>query len=126
MKEQRQYDPAERAAATAALLAGQSVTQVAKAYSIPKGTASAWKKRAFARAGKVDPATQKRAAADKIGELLTKYLESNLRALDAHARVFADETWIREQDAQQIAVLHGIMTDKAVRLLEALSAGGES
>lgn len=111
----RQYSDAEKAAALAALLAGQSLHSVAAEYRIPRGTLKHW--RAQSHPGPVDP--QKR---DRIGSLLLQYLEANLEALTAQARVFGDPAWLREQGAQEVGVLHGIMTDKAVRLIEAFSA----
>lgn len=111
----RQYSDAEKAAALAALLAGQSLNSVAAEYHIPRGTLKFWK--AQNHPGPVDP--QKR---DRIGELLLQYLEANLEALAAQAQVFGDPKWLRRQGAQEVGVLHGIMTDKAVRLIEAFSA----
>ncbi len=74
-----------------------------------------WKGRA--RAIPVDPQKE-----NVIGDLLIEYLEANLRALKAQAEVFTDKTWLTEQGASEAAILHGVMTDKAVRLIEAFSA----
>lgn len=112
------YSPDTKAAVLAALLEGQSVTAVAKEYSIPEGTVKSWKSRQRGGEHVATVAPQKRA---EIGDLLMGYLEANLRALKAQAEVFADPDWIRKQDASEAAVLHGVQTDKAVRLLEALS-----
>ncbi len=57
---------------------------------------------------------------EAIGELLVKYLETNLRTLAAQSAVFADEEWLKKQSASEVAVLHGVIIDKTVRLLEAL------
>lgn len=108
-----------KAAAMAALVAGQSISEVAKKYKIPRGTVSNWAGR-VRRNGCVSPTTKK-----EIGKLLLEYLETNLAALKAQARVFADESWIAKQDASDLAILHGVCTDKAVRLLEALDRGTE-
>ena len=100
----------------AALLEGQSVSSVAKEYKIPKGTASNWKRKAQAEADGVQPdRTQKK----EIGDLLVEYLQANLKALRAQAEVFTDAEWLKSQDAASAATLHGVMTDKAVRLIEA-------
>lgn len=104
------YSDETRAAVLASLLAGQSIGQVSREYNIPKGTVSAWK----SRRGR-ESATQKR----EIGELLLIYLRTNLEALTAQAEAFKDSTWLRGQSASDVAVLHGVMTDKAIRLLEA-------
>lgn len=113
MTEQRSYDEATKAAVMAALLTGQSVNSVAKAYQIPEATVRYWraKSKAFSGVG-----AQKR---DEISEKLYAYLMANLDALKVQSDVFADPKWLREQPANELAVLHGVLTDKAIRLLEA-------
>ena len=49
-----------------------------------------------------------------------EYLKGSLHTLQEQARFFADAEWLRKQDAADVAVLHGVLTDKVVRLLEAL------
>jgi transposase-like protein len=110
------YSDETKAAVMAALLTGQSVSQVAREYDIPKGTVSSWKNRGVA--------TQK-SNTPEIGELILEYLQANLTALQAQARQFADPKWLEKQDASSVAVLHGVMTDKAIRLIEAMSKDGE-
>lgn len=109
----RQYDPDTKAAVMAALLTGQSVASVATEYDIPKGTVKYWRAQAGV-SSQVDP--QKKG---EIGDLLLAYLRANLTALEAQAQVFADKAWLKNQPASELAVLHGVMTDKAVRLMEA-------
>ena len=102
----------------AALLAGQSVSAVAREYKLPKGTVSGWKRKATQEvAGVASDATQKA----EVGDLLLEYLRASMEALTAQARLFGDPAWLRTQDASQLAVLHGVQTDKAIRLLEAMS-----
>jgi hypothetical protein len=98
----------------AALLAGQGVTEVAAAYDLPPSTVSRWKAQARQEAGR----------SDDVGALLLDYLAENLTTLRAQAVAFRDPTWLQSQDAGELAVLHGVMTDKAVRLLEALEGSG--
>lgn len=118
----RAYSDAEKASVMAALLTGQSVSQVAAEYRIPAGTVKAWK--AGMTAGlagdRVASASEPTTKKSQIGELLVDYLAANLAALKAQVEVFRDPTWLRQQTASDAAVLHGVMTDKAVRLLEAL------
>lgn len=119
----RSYSDETKAAAMAALLQGQSVSAVAAEYDVPKGTVSGWKRQAQRRApGVAAAATQKK---ERVGELLVEYLEANLAALRAQAEMFADREWLRRQSAEGVAVLHGVMTDKAVRLLEAFGRAEE-
>lgn len=112
-KTRKVHDPEVRAAAMAALLAGQGVTEVARKYQLPKSTVSRWRRDAREAAGR----------SDDVGELLLDYLRENLTTLRVQAVAFRDVEWLREQPADQAAVLHGVLTDKAVRLLEALSDG---
>lgn len=112
------HDPEVRAAAMAALLAGQGVLQVAAEYKLPKATVSRWRQEARAEAGR----------SEDVGALLLDYLSESLETLRAQAVAFRDPEWLHRQDASEAGVLHGILCDKAVRLLEALdpSAGGTS
>ena len=104
------HDPDVRAACMAALLTGQGTTAVAAEYNLPLATVSRWRKEARRTAGK----------SDDIGALVRDYLRANLTALQAQATVFSDPAWLKEQGASEAGVLHGIMTDKAIRLLEAM------
>ena len=107
-----QYSPDQKAAVLAALLAGQSVNSVAREYKLPKSTVSRWKNEPVVP----DGGTQKK----EVGELVLDYLRSNLEALRAQTVMFSDMAWLAKQNAADIAVLHGVMTDKAIRLLEAM------
>lgn len=113
------YPPEVKAAALAALLEGQAVSHVAREYRIPESTIKNWRADAK-RAARVGPKSK-----TEIGELLLEYLRANLAALARQAEVFADPVWLQQQGAQEAAVLHGVMTDKAVRLMEALGGSGE-
>lgn len=113
MTERQQYPEETKAAVMAALLAGQSINQVARDYNIPKGTVSSW----WNRGGR-EFATQK----SDVGDLLMEYLRANLATLRAQTEVFSDREWLEKQPASDLAVLHGVMTDKAIRLLESLAA----
>ena len=111
----RKYSDEVKAAVMAALLAGQSVSQTAKEYGIPKGTVSGW--RAHLN-GVAKVTTQKK---ERIGELLVEYLNENLITLKAQAVFSRSEKWLNKQTAAELAVLHGVMNDKSRSLLEALS-----
>ncbi len=119
MAKRRKYDPAVKAQVIAALLAGQGAEKVAQQYKIPVGTVRSWKAKAKQPDG---VATQKK----EIGELILGYLAVSLSTLKKQAAFFADEKWLREQDASSVAVLHGVLADKAVRLLEAFAPGADA
>lgn len=119
-KKGKEYDEQTKAAVMAALLDGQSISSVAREYKIPKGTVSAWKSRGWesvASGGVATIATQKR---ERIGALIIDGLEAKLLAIKAMADVFAEKDWVRKQPASEIAVLFGVVSDKAFRVLEAL------
>lgn len=112
----RRYSEETKAAVMAALLEGQSVRKVAKDYSIPVGTVKGWS--ATMRA---DPPTGSAEKKREIGDLLLTYLRDSLQTLGEHQRrVFRNERWLDKQSASELAVLHGVIADKAIRLLEAL------
>lgn len=115
----KEYSPEVKAAVMAALMTGQSVSSIAKEYSIPKGTVSGWKEVTETLGGSEGVATQKR---ELIGDLLFDYLVANLKSLKIQAEHFGDKKWLERQSADALAVLHGVTVDKAVRLLEALTS----
>lgn len=112
------YKDDTKAAVMASLLAGQSVSQVAKEYDIPRGTVAGWSSKLNSAGIPTVSNTKKN---EQIGDLLLEYLVTNLETLKAQAEVFKNPDWLHKQNAADAAVLHGVLTDKAVRLLEALS-----
>jgi len=109
------YSEATKAAALAdVLLLGPGAT--AAKYGIPVGTIHSWSSR-----GNPLASLKK----EHIGALVATYLEANLQALTAQAYVTSDPEYIKQQSAESLAILHGVMADKSVRLLEALHAGSE-
>ena len=118
MSEKRQYEPETKAAVMAALLTGQSIGAVAEAYKIPRGTVATWSR--IAKTAPLYEADQPQKR--EIGDLLLDYLRANLQALRAQSELFADKDWLKAQSASELAVLHGVMTDKAIRLMEAFGA----
>ena len=115
------YTDETRAAVMSALLTGQSVSSIAREYKIPKGTVSSWKKKttSLVAGGRADSDPKKN---DRVGQLLIDYLQANLESLRIQVDAFSDPAWLKSQTASDAAVLHGVMTDKAVRLLEAFGA----
>lgn len=117
-----EYAPEVKAAVLAALLAGQSIGSVAAEYRVPAATVRSWKSRQGGGNAVATVATDKK---QRIGELLLEYLTVNLETLIAQTRVFKDEGWLRKQPAESAAVLHGVLADKGIRLLEAFAAEPE-
>lgn len=104
-----------KAAVMAALLTGQSVAEVAAEYAIPEGTVKTWRRQL--RAENILDQPEKK---DEIGELLIDYLRENLITLAAQSIHARDPDWLKKQPASELAVLHGVIADKTVRLLAAL------
>lgn len=109
------HDDQKRAAVVAALLAGQSVHEVARDYGVNRASVIAWR-RAAGLPG-VQPQNQ-----DEIGALVADVLRNLLITVSVLAERSCDEEWFRKQDASDIAVLAGVFTDKSVRILEALES----
>ena len=111
------YDPEVKAAALAALLAGQSVSHVAETYRIPRGTVADWSAKAR---GEVTKAAQG-ARTERLGDLILDNLEAMLKATRTIVEsVSQDKDWLKQQSASEVAVLIGVISDKAFRILEAL------
>ena len=110
------YSGDQKAAVLAALLAGQSLGQVAKEYNIPKSTISGWKN---------SPVRETRTQKNEIGGLILDYLQANLTALKVQTIMFSNQEWLAKQNAADVAVLHGVMTDKAIRLIEAMNKAND-
>jgi transposase-like protein len=113
MVARREYSPEIKAQVMAALLAGQSLSQVAERWAIPEGTVAAWSAR--------NKPTQELASSKKseIGELVVRCLRGELEMLLKQAEVLGDADWCKKQSASELGVLRGISYDKAIRLLEA-------
>ncbi len=108
------YSDEVKAAALADLvLLGPGAT--AAKYGIAPGTIRSW----LSRERSTVVATLKR---EQIGALAAAYLEANLQALTAQAYVTSDPDYIKRQSAESLAILHGVMADKSIRLLEALAS----
>lgn len=111
---------AVRAQVVAALLSGQGVNETAHRYNLPKQTVSRIK-------AAIDPAdlglaeTQKK---ENLANLIEGHLIQNLRATTSLAkRIETDDRWFNKQSAAEIATLYGVLSDKAIRLLEAIERG---
>jgi transposase-like protein len=111
------YPPEMRAAVLAALLAGQSVNAVATAYHLSRATVKAWR----AAAGFAEhSATVSQEKGEDLGGLVTAYLQESLITLQAQAKHFRDPAWLGKQPAAELAVLHGVLADKTLRILTAI------
>jgi transposase-like protein len=115
------YDQETRAAVLAALLSGATVADVSRRLQIPDSTIQYWRDRAGIGPKAPDDAEwigdEKKA---DLGELVGEYLNEILVSLRAQAIHTRDKEWLGVQSAGELAILHGVLTDKAIRLLGAL------
>lgn len=103
-------------------MSGQGADVVAKEYQIPVGTLRGWQSK---QANGEQVAVVTDASKAEVGDLLLRYLRANLETLQLQqVNTFRDLAWLQKQDAQELAILHGVLTDKAIRLLEAMSNAG--
>lgn len=118
----RPHSEETRAAVMAALLAGQGVAEIARAYRLRESTVRTWR----GRLAGPEVAAVRAKKGDEFGELLAAYLRQLLTTLSAQAEHARDGAWLEKQDAGELAVLHGVMVDKTLRILEAAERAGEA
>lgn len=106
-----------RAAIMAALMSGQGVEKVASEYGVATGTVSNLKKLAL-------PFLQENEATLKqkrdISGSVLDVLQSQLNALQSIAIEISRPEYLQKQDASEVAVLYGVIADKAFRIASAL------
>jgi len=110
-----EHTPEEKAAVLAALLAGQSVSNVARQFNVARQTVRRWR----VAAGMVDVPVVNHQKRAELDDLVGNLLRAILTTLQIQAEQFRDGAWLRTQDASELAVLFGVMADKAFRILEA-------
>lgn len=128
MPKKSSASPETRAAVLASLLAGQSVSQVAKEYQLPVGTVASWKNRkvvvvASNASNDATDATQK---SQQVGDLLYELVQTNLKGLISVAKLLTDQEWLKQQGAAELGTLAGITCDKSIRILEAMAREQQS
>ncbi len=109
------YPPEAKARAIAALLTGERPRVVAREHGIPESTVTTWRHRL--KHGKLRH-EKKGGGPTPFGELLMELLEASLVSLTRQSEQTADSGWIRRQGAREMALLHGVLTDRTVRMLE--------
>lgn len=110
MTAMRRHSDQVRAAVMAALLTGQSVTEAAKNHGIDRTVVGRWKQQLHSSPLK---------KSETIEALLLDYVRQNLMALQAQVEVAGRPEYILKQSASELAVLHGVMADKMIRILAA-------
>lgn len=108
----KKHSDETQAQVMAALLAGQGVGQVSREYNLSKSVVSRLK-------NSMDLEQLEPKKGDEIENLLFGYLQTTLQTLRNQADIVGEREYVIKQPAGELAVLHGVMADKAVRLLEA-------
>lgn len=103
-----------KAAAMAALLAGQGIGEVAKSFKVPRTTVNDWYREA---SGLTEKNRHKKGS--RIAELVEALLETNLETLRLQSASFRDEAWFKGHPPSDVAILHGVVADKTFRILDA-------
>lgn len=104
-----------RAAALAALLEGQGVSEVARVYKLPMSTVRDIKKSISSE----EFAKVRAKKEDSLAGLIEEHLQASLAAAASIARQANNADWLNKQEADKLGVFYGIVTDKAIRILEA-------
>lgn len=118
-RQRHTWDEETKAKAMALLLTGQSVDEVAVALRIPEGTIKAWASKAKNEAA--NAIVQNEQQGERLGGLILDNLEIYLGVTKEMAEnIFTDKDWLRKQEASQLAILFGVISDKTYRLLTAI------
>lgn len=108
------YPPEIKAQVIAARLAGTSENALVKQFNVPKTTLRFWVKQA-----ELHPKTKALAELD-IDAIGMKLIDGSVSAVGAIAGVTLDPTWLRQQNAHDLAILYGVIADKLIRVLGAV------
>jgi len=98
------HPPELRAEVIAAVLAGTTITQAALQFNLDKGLVSRWV------TGLQAVATEK--ISPPLEQLIVEYLLTGFRAMISQAEVMSDPEYCRRQDADKLAIAHGVLGDK--------------
>jgi hypothetical protein len=105
------HTPDVKARVLADLRLGESAAYLAEKYDVPAKTISNWRRSILAEIG-----LKKKAV---IEDKMLEYLSANLETLRRQAHIFGEREFIESQPADKLGQLHGILADKALRLLSA-------
>jgi hypothetical protein len=101
------HPPELRAEVIAAVMAGSTISETALQFGLDKGLVSRW----VAAEPLHGVATQKIPDFD-LESLIRRYLDVGFRAMISQAEVMCDPSYSRAQDADKLAIAHGVLGDK--------------
>src|SRR5262245_5173576 len=105
------HPPELRAQVAAALLAGESLSQVARRFGVDKASALRW----AAAVSSVEPTGAR--TRDELAELIYDAVAATLRSLTARAEVAGRADWIEKQSAADLAQLAATDWDRIIRMV---------
>ena len=112
--------PAEvKAQVIADWMAGASLGQLVKTYEVKKPTIQTWVRNRERLA--VQVSTPKREPYN-LDKLAVDLVDGSGKALVAIFRLAEDTEWLRQQNAADLAIYAGVISDKLYRLLGAVTA----
>lgn len=102
-----------KAAAMAALLAGESAHKVARRFDLSRTTVRRWRAQAWS-------AVQNGPQKSTIGDQLLGCVGESIETQQVQLRTMCDRDWLLKQSARDLAMLHGTVFDRMVCLFGAL------
>lgn len=117
----RKVSQVKRAQIIASLLTGESCATVAREHAVSTRTVQRFK-RALTRdqQRRIENARveNKQHQESEISRLVKQHLTGNLEAGRNLANATKDANWLSQQSAGDLAILYGVLADKAFRILE--------
>lgn len=100
-----------KAAAQAAFIMGQPISQIALQYNLEMAEVASWRD-TLITAGAIG-------RRDRLSDILMVYIEQEIKSLIAISIVTSDEDWIRDQHAGELATYIAIKSDRLFQVLQA-------
>lgn len=111
------YTDEQRAQVIAEWKAGSSLNQLARAHKMPKGTVQRW----VQNLERVQVATQKNeVAVYDLDAMALRLIDGSVSAVSSIHGLATRSDWLEKQNAADLAVLLGVISDKLYRLLGAI------
>lgn len=113
------YSSAERAKVLSEWMAGASLNQLARDNGIPKSTVQRWvdgQKRVIAQS----TGPKKDVPVYDLDDMALKLVDGSVNAVTHILGVTQDDAWLKRQNAADLAVFAGVISDKLYRLLGAI------
>ena len=111
------YSPELKAQVIAEWMAGASLKQLALSYAVPKSTVQEWVK----GHGRVAVVPKNKEDDDRdLDSRAWGLVDGSFSALSRIHGVTQDDAWLKRQNAADLAIFAGVISDKLIRLLGAV------